>query len=321
MAPHLDAFRRAHNLDRLAALVAALSARGLVSSNRSKSVTLEPKMKQDGAIRYDQLNPEFPSPNILSVNIMHFARILRRAGLPIGQDQVLAALEALQVIDIGHRDDVYWALHAMLIRRHAHSELFRAAFERFWTAPVSGVSSDIADDNATSFSPDPEPVSQPRRITDAFGSSHSGNDSGLPADKVIAASWSSAERLRTQDFETMSAEEWSEAKRLIATLRLPIPDVVTRRFHTSHNGSRIDMRATLRAVVRSGGAWDLKRKARVRRPPPLVVLCDVSGSMAAYARMLLHFLHAITNDRDRVHTFLYWNAPDQCHPVYGPPRP
>ncbi len=246
-----------------------------------------------------------PIPTSLPLNTMHFARVLRRAGLPIGQDQVIAALEALQVIDIGNRDDVYWALHAVLIKRHAHSALFRAAFERFWSLPASGVQSDTVGDSAPSFSRKPEPISLPRRILDAFESSPPGDDTGPHTDDIVAASWSSAERLRTQDFETMSAEEWSEAKRLIATLRLPIPDVVTRRFRKSHQGPRIDMRATMRAMVRGGGVIDLKHKSRVRRPPPLVVLCDISGSMAAYARMLLHFLHAITNDRDRVHTFLF----------------
>lgn len=87
-------------------------------------------------------------------------------------------------------------------------------------------------------------------------------------------------------------------------LRLPIPDAPTRRFRTAPTGERIDMRATLRAMVRTG-AIDLRHRRRVHKHPPLVVLCDISGSMGVYARMLLHFLHAITNDRDRVHTFLF----------------
>jgi uncharacterized protein with von Willebrand factor type A (vWA) domain len=86
---------------------------------------------------------------------------------------------------------------------------------------------------------------------------------------------------------------------------LPVLDRPTRRFAPDPRGARADMRATLRAALRSGGVIELKRKSRRRRPPPLVVLCDISGSMGRYAQLLLHFLHAVTNDRDRVHVFLF----------------
>lgn len=79
-----------------------------------------------------------------------------------------------------------------------------------------------------------------------------------------------------------------------------------RRFRVDPSGWRVDMRRTLRASLRGGGAViDLKRKRRLRRHPPLVVLSDISGSMERYSRMLLHFMHAVTSDRDRVHSFLF----------------
>jgi uncharacterized protein with von Willebrand factor type A (vWA) domain len=108
------------------------------------------------------------------------------------------------------------------------------------------------------------------------------------------------------DFENMSAEELAEAKAVIARMRLPIMEVPTRRHAGDPRGSRIDMRATLRAALRAGpGIIPLRRKRRRTRHPPLVVLCDISGSMSRYSRMLLHFLHAVTNDRDRVFTFVF----------------
>jgi uncharacterized protein with von Willebrand factor type A (vWA) domain len=103
----------------------------------------------------------------------------------------------------------------------------------------------------------------------------------------------------------MSLEELARAKAAIARLRLPLFDVPTRRFAPDRRGARADMRATLRAALRSGGLIELKRKSRRRRPPPLVVLCDISGSMSRYSRLFLHFMHSITNDRDRVYTFVF----------------
>ena len=103
-----------------------------------------------------------------------------------------------------------------------------------------------------------------------------------------------------------STAKAAAAKRVMARMRLPIADVPTRRFRPDPSGARADMRATLRSQLRgTGDAIPLRRKEPRRRHPPLVVLCDISGSMARYSRMLLHFLHALTNDRDRVHTFVF----------------
>ncbi len=242
----------------------------------------------------------------LAANVMQFARILRRAGLAVGPGKVIAALEALQAINIADREVVFYALHAVLVERHAQSELFRLAFERFWRAN-SGAAQTLSLEDAAK----PElknPLAKPliRRIDEAFALRRPKGESELPDEMPdTIASWSAAERLRTQDFESMSAGEMAEAKRLMATLHLPIPDVLTRRYRPSPLGRRVDARATLRAMVRVGGLIALQRKRRIVRHPPLVVLCDISGSMAAYARMLLHFLHAVTNDRDRVHVFLF----------------
>jgi uncharacterized protein with von Willebrand factor type A (vWA) domain len=108
------------------------------------------------------------------------------------------------------------------------------------------------------------------------------------------------------DFDKMSNAELAEAKRALRRLRLPIRFVPTRRFRSDPHGPRADMRATLRAALRGGAdIIDLKRRIRRTRQPPLVALCDISGSMGRYSRMLLHFLHAVTNDRDRVFTFLF----------------
>jgi uncharacterized protein with von Willebrand factor type A (vWA) domain len=117
--------------------------------------------------------------------------------------------------------------------------------------------------------------------------------------------FSDREQLRRMDFEKMSLEELARAKAAIARLRLPVEEVPTRRFAPDRRGRRADLRATLRAALRSGGLIELKRKSPRRRPPPLVVLCDISGSMSRYSRIFLHFMHTVTNDRDRVFTFVF----------------
>jgi len=104
----------------------------------------------------------------------------------------------------------------------------------------------------------------------------------------------------------MTAAELAEAKKMLAQLRLPLPEVRTRRQASDARGARVDLRATLRASLREGGhIIPLVRTAPKTLHPPLVVLCDISGSMNPYSRMFLHFLHAITNDRDRVSVFVF----------------
>jgi uncharacterized protein with von Willebrand factor type A (vWA) domain len=117
---------------------------------------------------------------------------------------------------------------------------------------------------------------------------------------------SERERLQTMDFEAMSADEIGQAKAEIKKLVLPLDMRRTRRRRPDPNGPHLDLRATIRRSMRNGGEiFDIAATRKVERPPPLVVLCDISGSMSRYAQILLHFLHAVANDRDHVTTFLF----------------
>jgi uncharacterized protein with von Willebrand factor type A (vWA) domain len=119
-------------------------------------------------------------------------------------------------------------------------------------------------------------------------------------------SWSDQEVIRTRDFEQMSPEEMERARELMGQMVLALRTQRTRRWRRHIRGSAVDMRATLRASLRTGhGLIQLQRRSRMHRPPDLVVLCDISGSMERYARMLLHFLHGLTGTRERVHTLLF----------------
>ncbi len=250
----------------------------------------------------------------LAANIMHFARVLRAAGLPIGPGRVLDAVRAAETVGIGDRGDFYWALHAVFVNRRDQRELFDQAFHVFWKNPR--ILEKMMSMVLPSFRvpPDEEQQEMSRRLAEALRGGETPGEGESDDDEQeepefefdAAMTFSDREILHEMDFEKMSTDEVRRAKAAIAAMRLPIMRVPTRRFRADPAGRRIDMRATLRASLRSGGHdIPLARRSRRRRHPPLVIMCDISGSMSRYSRMLLHFMHAVTNDRDRVHTFLF----------------
>ena len=247
----------------------------------------------------------------LPENIMHFARVLRAAGLPVGPGRVIVAVRAVEAAGIGSREDLYWTLHAVFVSRRDQRDLYDQAFHIFWRNPrilERAMSMLLPTFGAENEAP-PQARGANRRLTDALFPAEQDEIPVQEQEEALldsAFTFSAQEELKTRDFESMSAAEIDEAKKAIAAMRLPIVDVKTRRYKENSRGRRIDMRATIRASLRSGGnIIPLRRRSRVRRHPPLVVLCDISGSMSRYSRMFLHFMHAVTNDRDRVATFVF----------------
>jgi uncharacterized protein with von Willebrand factor type A (vWA) domain len=244
----------------------------------------------------------------IASNILRFVRVLRRAGLAVGPGQMLRAIAAAEAVGVANRDDFYWALHAVFVNRRDQRELFDQAFRVFWRNPK------LLEHMAGLSIPVPAEESQAgegeisRRVAEAM-SDTAGSAFGereLEVEVDAAMSWSRREVLREMDFENMSTAEIHEARKAIAQMSLPIMEVPNRRWRPDAAGARADMRASLRAALRGGGdIIPLRKRSRQRRHPPLVILCDISGSMEVYSRMFLHFMHAITNDRDRVHTFLF----------------
>jgi uncharacterized protein with von Willebrand factor type A (vWA) domain len=246
----------------------------------------------------------------LARNILQFGRVLRRAGLPVGPGRVLQAIEAVEAVGIGDRTDFYWTLHAVFVNRRDQREVFDQAFHVFWRNPnlLERMLTVMLPPSPGEPSPDDTEIS--RRVSEAMMPEKGQGQPQPPQNQDVefdaAFTWSDREILRTMDFEQMSAEEIRRAKAVLARMRLPLMDVPTRRFRRDPTGPRIDLRATMRESLRGGGGLvDLARRRRRVRHPPLVVLCDISGSMSRYSRMLLHFLHAVTNDRDRVHVFVF----------------
>jgi len=241
---------------------------------------------------------------------MHFARLLRAAGMRVGSDRVIDCVRALEIAGAHQfpprREDWYWTMSAVLLSRQEQRAIFDQAFRIFWRDPkLAERMMSLLLPQAYGRTPKPE-QQQSQRLTDALFGHRDEQQQNEKLELEARLTFSSREVLARMDFDTMSAAELVEAKKMLARLRLPLPLIRTRRFRPHPSGARIDLRKTLRESLREGGdIIPLVRAAPTELHPPLVVLCDISGSMNPYSRMFLHFLHAITNDRDRVAVFVF----------------
>ncbi len=243
----------------------------------------------------------------LAENIVYFARALRAAGIPVGPGSVLDALAAVRAAGVGTRDDFYWTLHAVFVKRHDHSVLFDQAFKIFFRKRgyleqlIAMMSPEMSGTPVT------EPAAASQRVLDALFQGAEREEREKDQVEVDARfTVSDREVLEKRDFAQMTAAEVAAAKDAIKQLVLGFDAVKTRRLAPDPHGHRIDLRRTLRASLKAGGAViDLKYRGRKTRVPPIVALLDISGSMSQYTRLFLHFLHAITDERKRVSTFLF----------------
>ena len=251
-----------------------------------------------------------PGLGRLAENVMHFARLLRAAGLRIGPDRVIDCVRALELAGCNRRDDWYWTMSAVLLSKEEQRPIYDQAFRIFWRDPKlteKMMQALLPKTYGRAGKPEQE---QSQRLSDAlYNQKKQQEQQQAPDEKVdidARLTFSTKEVLQRMDFDTMSAAELAEAKKMLRELRLPLPLIRTRRQEVARGGRRVDLRATLRASLRDGGdVIPLVRTAPIEIHPPLVVLCDISGSMNPYARMFLHFLHSLTNDRDRVSVFVF----------------
>lgn len=245
----------------------------------------------------------------LPENIVYFARTLRDAGLRVGPATVVDAVRAAEAAGLGDRDDLYWTLHCIFVTRKEDHPVFHEAFNLYWR------SRDLVEKMIAMFSPmaDPrtaqeKPKAGQSRVAEAlFQDARERETQERPEVEIDASlSMSANEVLKSKDFAQMTATEFAQAKQAMQRLRLPVDLVKTRRFRAANRGNLLDPRAILRKSMATGGDLILPRYRAVREvQPPLVVLADISGSMSQYSRIFLHFLHALTEKRRRVHTFLF----------------
>ena len=244
----------------------------------------------------------------LARNILYFARALRKAGLPVGPGAVLDALNAVEAAGIGDKADFRQTLHAVFVKKHEHTLLFDQAFAIYWKR--RGLIEKLIAMMSPQARPD-KPKAQKAeagasRVAEALMKQAEDEAKAAPSLDLDARFTMSAEEiLHAKDFAQMSAAEIAEAKARILRLALPKERIRTRRFVADAGGLRVDPRRSFRRSLRGGGAViDLTFRAQAERRSPVVALCDISGSMAEYTRLFLHFLHALGETR-RVTTFLF----------------
>jgi uncharacterized protein len=260
---------------------------------------------------------ELPDDPKLAGNITHFARALRKAGVPIGTGAVLNAIEAVQAVGFTEKTDFYWTLHACFVTRPEQRIVFAQVFRLYWRDPrylehmiafmtpaVRGVQEERRAKPAEKRAAEALLDGVDREVPD-LPSSEEETEIQIDATRTASAE----ERLRSLDFEQMSTDEMAQAKRLLARLSLPVAPIKTRRMGADHRG-RIDPVRTMRLAMRRGGELGALAYMKPRkRYPNLVVLCDISGSMSQYSRAVLHFLHAVANEKGagwaKVHGFTF----------------
>ncbi|WP_170419073.1 vWA domain-containing protein [Ruegeria arenilitoris] len=266
----------------------------------------------------EQLPLDIPADPKLAQNITHFARALRKAGLPIGPGRVVDAIRAVQAAGFTRKQDFYWTLHACFVNRPEHRTVFAQIFRLYWRDPrylehmmsmmlpaIRGVQeermAEAGEKRAAEALLDGVERDEPKDVEQE-------GESEIEIDATQTAS--SEERLRSLDFEQMSTAETAQAKRILARLQLPVDPIASRRGQASHLGQRIDQARTLRAAMRQGG--EMRQIALVKpkpRWPNLIALCDISGSMSQYSRIILHFLHTVSNAKGagwaKVHAFTF----------------
>ena len=252
---------------------------------------------------------------MIAENIVHFARVLRSAGMPIGPDRVLAAMAAVEQVGLDRRDDVHAALSAVMLDRHEQQVIFDAAFDAFWRDPklleqlmylllpkISGRGDKAVPPRSNRLA---DALAPPRTKEPPNPANNTAEDE-LKFDTSFT--FSERERLQQADFESMTTVEFELAKKLAEQLPLPVAPVRRRRHEAAPNsqlGGRLDLRATMQRMARNPHTLTPAFTRARRELPTLVVLLDISGSMERYARLLLHYVHGLTRRYLKVHTLVF----------------
>ena len=248
---------------------------------------------------------------MIAENIVHFSRILRTAGMPVGPDRVLAAIGAVEAVGLDRRDDVHAALSAVMLDRHEQQSVFDAAFDAFWRDPklleqmmalllpkISGRGDKAVPPRSNRLA---EALAPPRQAL-------APNPANQSADEEIRfeteLTYSDREKLQQADFESMTTAEFALAKKLAEELPLPVERVRRRRHESAARGS-LDLRRSMLTMARRPDVLAPAYTRPREEWPTLVVLLDISGSMERYARLLLHYVHGLTRRYLKVHTLVF----------------
>ena len=238
-------------------------------------------------------------------NLMMFGETLRKIGLDLGSSNMLDLVRSLEHIPIGRKQDFQQAARSILVHRKQDFPLFDEVFEVFWRKPASGQTTrDLRSLGEQRRYRNPQVF--PPTGGDGGQESRSDGEDDEAGDRVdLTRTYSAREVLRGKDFSDFSGLEIAEAKRVMAELSWDLGNRRTRRT-TPGDGKRIDLRQIMRRNLKYGGELlELPRRERKVKHRPLILVCDVSGSMERYTRMLLHFIHGIARGQQQVEAFLF----------------
>ncbi len=228
-------------------------------------------------------------------NVLVFGRLLRALGLDVHMGRMLDVLKALQHVDISARDEVYHACRALLVHRREDLSTFDRAFDAFWSRRDTAHHVRVDDLRERDESP-----GSGSSAVEMLGDASAGEGEG-----GALRTWSAATVLASKDFAEFTPDEIAVASAALDRLVWDPGDRRTRRWIRGA-GPRIDLRRALAGSLRTGGdVIRLPRRKRRTRRRPIVLLCDVSGSMERYSRMLLHFSHALSRRHVRLEAFVF----------------
>ena len=268
-----------------------------------------------------------PTPNGTQIerNLAQFARRLRHAGIRVGTGHIMEMLQAMDVVGLRHRADLEAAMQAVAIYRPDQIPVFQQEFARFWQDLLRAQSPVFLDSDATDDA-NPQPPQEQLEPDDKQRTDDTGDDpdesslsisadehadTQVDTDEVDAPPqdvlmFSADEALRKKDFAQYTPEELATARRLMTRIHWKLGTRKTRRMERAHKGEHIDQRAMLRGAMRQGGIpVDLRYRHRKERMRPLVLICDISGSMDRYSRTLLQFVHTLETGLDSVEVFVF----------------
>ncbi len=266
------------------------------------------------------------NPRIVKRNLTHFARRLRKAGIKVGTGHVMEMLQALDSVGMHKRDDVRASLQAIAVYHPDQIPVFQAEFDTFWKdllkaqPPLFDMRSLPEDEENKTPPQERDRDTQERKSreeveggseeetlsisADEVADSDESDDHEASPDDVIM--FSADEALRKKDFSQFTPDEVARARRLMERIDWQLGTRKTRRMERAHKGESFDQRAMLRSALRQGGIpLDLKYRKRKEKMRPLVLICDISGSMDRYARTLLQFVHTLESGLDNVEVFVF----------------
>jgi uncharacterized protein with von Willebrand factor type A (vWA) domain len=242
-------------------------------------------------------------PRDLVTGTIRFCRLLRARGLLVTPAESRDAVRALEVVDLGDRDEVRRALRTVLVSRPEELPTFDAAFDAFWGGLAERGGAAAGEEAAAPGGPVEAHFPKARDAALDFAE-WTGLDEG-EGEPVGLPGVSDLEAMMGKDFSALAAGELDEVARLAAQIARRLATRKSRRLRPSRRRGRVDLRRTLRGTLSRGEPIELARRARKILKTKLVVLCDVSGSMDLYSRLLIQFLYALQNQLGRMETFVF----------------